>query len=158
LKNDKAKKSDPFTTEEIAQLNATIQEYEKVLDGAKDDIAMKGKQLDVALRENPSLSYFYGVRKAELSVLHKKVEARVYAIRGRLHRWFKENDSRTSSERQLDKYVDSHEEYLTAVEVLLWIEEVYKKYIEIETALEKRGFALRDFTSARIKEVYRDVI
>jgi len=158
LKNDRSKKSDPFTPDEVEKLNATIQEYEKTLEGATADIALKGKSLGDAQREQASLAYFYGVRKAELHVLHKRTEARVYAIRGRLHRWYKENDSHAASERQIDKYVDSNEEYLTAMDVLLWVEEIYKKFVEVDNAFEKRGFAIRDHTESRVKDVYRDVI
>lgn len=158
MKPEKHKKSDPFTPDEIEQLNTTLQGYEKALEGAAADIAMKGKSLGDAQREQASLAYFYGVRKAELYILFKRTETRVYAIRGRLHRWFKENDSRAASERQIDKYVDSHEEYLTSMDVLLWIEELYKKFVEVDNAFEKRGFAIRDHTESRVKDVYRDVI
>ena len=155
---ERKKKSDPYTIEEIEELQKRLEAYEEVLKNADNDIAMKGKMLGDAQREQASLAYFYGVRKAELSILHKQVEAKVMAIRGRRHRFYKEHDSLHSSERQIDKYVDADEEYLTAVEVLLWIEEVYKKFQEVDESFIKRGFAIRDFTEARVKEVYQDII
>lgn len=158
MKTQKPKKSDPFTPEEVQELIDTLQRYEAHLENADKDIAMKGKLLGDAQREQASLAYFYGVRKAELGALVKRIDTKVSAIRGRLHRWYKENDSLNSSERQIDKYVDQHEEFLTAMEVYLYADEVYKKYIEVDESFIKRGFAIRDFTEARIKEVYKDVI
>jgi len=154
----KQKTSDPYTAEEIAQMHETLQKYEETLSKAEADIAMRGKLLGEAQREQGSLAYFYGVRKVELAVMFKRAETKVFAIRGRLHRWFKENDALGSSERQIDKYVDTHEEYVTAMEVMFYVEEVYKKFVEVEEALTKRGFAIRDYTEARIKEVYKDLI
>ena len=142
----------------MLEIHRELENYESLFDQAEADISMKGKMLGDAQREQASLSYFYGVRKVELSIMLKRAEARMYAIRGRLHRWFKENDALSSSERQIDKYIDTHEEYIASVEVMLYVEEVYKKFVEIEEALTKRGFAIRDYTEARIKEVYKDVI
>lgn len=156
--NARAKKSDPYTPDEVLEIHRELENYESLFDQAEADISMKGKMLGDAQREQASLSYFYGVRKVELSIMLKRAEARMYAIRGRLHRWFKENDALSSSERQIDKYIDTHEEYIASVEVMLYVEEVYKKFVEIEEALTKRGFAIRDYTEARIKEVYKDVI
>lgn len=154
----KSNKSAAFTKEEVAQLFETLDKYRFVREDVDGELALKGKELGVAQREHASRAYYWGARKAEISVIVKRLEAKVAAIRGRLVRWYKDNDAINSSERQIEKYVDAHDEFLTANEVLLEAEELYRQYLEIEAAFEKRGFIIRDHTNSRIHEVHRDVI
>jgi hypothetical protein len=159
LKNDKPKKSDPFTKEEVEEILNSLTRYETEIELARERVAIRGKSLAEAQKEQAAWPVYYGMMRAELGVMHKRIETRVFAIRGRLHRFYKEHDSLHSSERQLDKYVDSSEEFLAANELLLHVEELYKKYSEvIENGFDKRGFALRDFTTAREKEFHNEIL
>ena len=142
----KRRKSDPYTPEEIKDIFDTLKKYEDVYRGAEADIIVKGKELTIAVREHAQLAYFYNVRKAEIKTMLKQAATRKAAIRGRLHRWFKENDSLDSSERQIEKYIDAHDDFISAEEVENYIDEVYHYYLAIEDAFNKRGFNLRDLT------------
>ncbi|TFH10491.1 MAG: hypothetical protein E4H14_02400 [Candidatus Thorarchaeota archaeon] len=153
------RKSDAVTPAEVQQITEDLQRYDAELEQAEARITLRGKSLAEAQKEQTAWPIYYALRRAELSIMSKRMDARVSAIRGRLHRWYKENDALNSSERQLDKYVDSHDEFLTAVELQLYVDEVYKKYNEIlEYGFDKRGFALRDFTQARIHEIHNEIL
>jgi hypothetical protein len=156
---DKPKKSDPLSQEEVAKLLDSLTIYEKELEKAEERVTMRGKSLAEAQKEQTAWPVFYGMKRAEIYVIFKRLDSRVAAIRGRLHRFYKEHDSLGSSERQIDKYVDANEEFLAANELLLHVEEIYKKYNEvIENGFDKRGFALRDFTQARVHEIHNEIL
>jgi hypothetical protein len=159
LKKEPPKKSDPLTKQEVDDILVSLTKYETELELVRDRIAIKGKSLAEAQKEQASWPVYYGLLRAELGVMFKRLETKVFAIRGRLHRFFKEHDALGSSERQIEKYVDSNEEFLAANELLLHIEELYKKYGEIiENGFDKRGFALRDFTVARQHEFHNEIL
>lgn len=152
------RKSDPYTPTEIKEILTRLQQYEQVLDNVENDIAMKGKQLGDAQREQASLGYFYDVRKVEVGTILKSIESKIASIRGRLHRMMKEQNALDSSERQIEKYIDAHDEFITANELKLYAEELYKKFCDVEIAFTRRGFVIRDFTNARIAQVHKDII
>lgn len=159
MKKQQKKLSDSFTRDEVEELMASLTTYEEDVSKARERVAITGKSAAEAQKEQAAWPVYYGMRRAELAVKVKRLEARVYAIRGRLHRWYKEHDSLGSSERQIDKYVDSNEEFLAANELLLHVEELYKTFNEIiENGFDKRGFALRDYTTARVNEFHNEPI
>jgi hypothetical protein len=138
----------------FANLPQIIADYEQAFANITQDLAVKGKMLEVALREQASNSYYYESRKAELKVLLKYMDSQVAKVRGTLIRRYKENYSRDLGERQLNNYVDAETDYLTVYELYLECEELYEKYSAACDAFTKRGFALRDITNARCDSVH----
>jgi hypothetical protein len=140
-------------------MQATLEKYEEELDKAESRISMRGKSLAEAQKEQTAWPIYYALRRAELTIIWKRMSARVAAIRGRLHRFMKETDAMGSSERQIEKYIDANDEFLCANELLLYVEEVYKKYNEVlDHGFDKRGFALRDITQARIHDIHNETL
>lgn len=151
--------SDPLSKTEVQTLLASLTSYEEDISKAEERITMRGKSLAEAQKEQTAWPVYYGMRRSELRAIVKRLEARIAAIRGRLHRHYKEYDSLGSSERQIEKYVDSNEEFLAANELFLHADELYQKYNEIiENGFDKRGFALRDFTQARIHDIHNEIL
>ncbi|TFG95219.1 hypothetical protein E4H12_13715, partial [Candidatus Thorarchaeota archaeon] len=89
----KPSKSDSLTKAEVADLLTSLTPYEDEYKLAADRITMRGKSLAEAQKEQTAWPVFYGVRRAELAIKFKRMEVRVYAIRGRLHRFYKEHDA-----------------------------------------------------------------
>lgn len=134
-------------------LPALVAQYEDDLSHAEANLQIRGKMLDEALKEQGSWPIYYAQRRAELKTLLKYLDTQVSAVRGRLARRYVENYSRQLGERVMNSYIDAEQEYLQMNELYLEIEELYNKYDAVCDAFEKRGFALRDLTTARVHNI-----
>lgn len=127
--------------------------YENDLAECQQNLTIKGKTLEFALKEQPTWSAYYGERAAELSSLVKFMDMHVNRIRGHHTVRYKENYNPALSERMMDKYIDKEEDFLDMYEMYLEVKELHEKYVMVLEAFNRRGFALRDITQSRIAEI-----
>lgn len=132
-----------------------IHEYDNEIKEAEDRLRIRGKLLEVAQQEQCAWPLFYEVRKTELKSLVKYFQAEVARVRGTHVRRYTENYSRQLGDRAMNGYIDAEESYLQMNQLLLEVEELYDQYVSICEAFTKRGFALRDLTSAKIAEIHK---
>lgn len=137
----------------LEHLPAILADYEAEINKAEPLLQIKGKMLQQALAEQPGWACYYGQLKVELKSIVKEIEMKVAAKRGELFQRFNENHSRELGERVIGQYINNHFEYLNVYAIQLEVEEVYEKASEVVAGFEKRGFALRDLTAARVAEV-----
>ena len=127
-----------------------IEEYETVLKGYKKDLEIKGKKLEHANREQPSLHSYYDERRIELHTLVKYFEGQISRVRGKLYKDYTETYSRELSDRMKDKYIDNENAYLTMFELYLEIKELHDKFNSVVDAFKSRGFVLNNITKIRV--------
>lgn len=132
--------------------------YDLDINKSVGKLSMVGKTAGQALRDQPNDSAYYAMRKAEVNKLVKFMELQIDACRSRLFRKYTDVPSKELSDRTKDKYIDNEQEYLELYEILLEIKEVHEKFDAICTAFDRRGFALRDWTSLRVHEMESYVI
>lgn len=137
----------------FVNLPVLIAEYEDAFKEIEQNLTIKGKTLEAALKEQSTWPIYYDARRAELKTLLKYLDGQVSRVRGQLTKRYKENYSRDLGERQLNSYIDQEEEYLRIYELYLECEELYEKYAAAVEAFSKRGFALRDLTLARVNQI-----
>lgn len=137
----------------LSNFYTILESYESDLLECKDNIAIRGKTLETALKEQPAWSAYYGERAAELSTLVKYMDVQVNRVRAQHTVRYKENYNPALSERLMDKYIDKEQDYLDMYEMYLEVKELHEKYIQVLEAFNRRGFALRDITQARIAEI-----
>lgn len=130
-----------------------IAQYEDDFDKVADNLRITGKLLGECLREQGTWPIYYSQRRAELKTLLKHMDGEVSAVRGGLAKRYVENYSRALGERVMNSYIDSEAEYLSMNSLYLEILELYEKYDAAVDAFEKRGFALRDLTLARVHSI-----
>lgn len=130
-----------------------LDEYETAFDSIEANLTLKGKTLDHALKEQSTWPIYYEMRKSELRTIVKYMDDQVNKVRGQLTRKLVENYSRQLGERLLGTYVDAEPEYVKMRELYLEVEELYDKYSAAAEAFTKRGFALRDLTTARVHQI-----
>lgn len=140
------------------KLPAVLESYEDDLEKSRGIMAIEGKTFDQAYKEQCAWPIYYGRRRQEVKTLVKYMESQVAKTRGGLYRKFVENHNRDLGERTIEKYINNEQEYLRMNELLLEVEELYEVFGAIMDAFDKRGFALRDATTARAAEFYRDSI
>jgi hypothetical protein len=139
--------------DKFSNLPTLIVEFEEAFEGIEENLRLSGKALDKALNEQSTWPIFYAQRRAELKTIMKYLDAQVSAARGRLARRYVENYSRTLGERVMNSFIDSEDEYLKINELYLEIAELHDKFDDAVSAFDKRGFALRDLTAARIATI-----
>lgn len=127
--------------------------YEQAFAEVADHLRITGKTLDAALKEQGTWPIYYSTRRAELKTLLRHMEDRVSATRGTVTRRFVENYSRSIGERVMSTFVDADPEYLRIRELYHEVEDLYSRYDAAVDAFEKRGYALRDLTNARIHQL-----
>lgn len=136
--------------ERFKNLPAILADYNDELKGAEQDIQIKGKSLEGANRENPSLYSYYDQRRVELKTLVEFMDNQVQRTRGRLFRTFTENNNRDLSDRAKDKFIDGEQAYLDIFEIYLEVKEVCESYASIVEAIKFRGYSLNNITKARV--------
>lgn len=133
-----------------SKLPTLIAEYEDAFANVEEHLKLTGKILDTALKEQGAWIIYYAQRRAELKTVLKYLDDRVSAVRGALAKRYVENYPRSLGERVMSSYIDSEPEYLNIRELYLEVEDLYARYDAAVDAFEKRGYALRDITNARI--------
>lgn len=141
----------------FANLPTLIAEYETSLEEAERILPVKGKTLDAALKEQTAV-VFFDQRRAEVKSLVKYMEVQVAKVRGGLVRRLNESHAKALGERMINSYIDNEDSYVQMHELLLEVEELYEKYTAVVEAFNKRGFALRDITQARIADVHDSIL
>lgn len=145
----------PDLGEKYCKLPAILEEYEGEIDLVEDRLRIKGKLIEEAQREQCSWPIFYEARRVELKTLVKYFDDQVSKVRGALVRRYTEEYSRSLGERAINSYIDADTSYLKMRELYLEVEELYEKYAAIADAFTKRGFALRDLTTAKVNQLHQ---
>lgn len=138
---------------ELTDIPSLVAQYEEDLSSYTENLTITGKTLERALKEQPTWSAYYGEKLVELDILVKYMEAQVKRVRGKLVVQYNENYNPALSERMMDKYIDKEPEYLSIYDFMLEIKGIRDKYELVLEAFNRRGFALRDLTAARVAEV-----
>lgn len=146
------------TTSNITKIVNALVPYENGLKNAIDNVTIKGKTLEVALREQPTWSAFYLERSIELSTLCKQLEQELKRIRSNLTVRYNENYNPALSERMIEKYIDKESEYCTMYEIYLEVKELHSKYEGLVDVFKSRGFTLRDITLSRVHDIQGDTL
>lgn len=135
------------------KLPGLLVEYDEHLAAAQERLAVKGKIVEEALKEQAAWPVFYDEKRRELNTLVKYLDMRVNAVRGGLMRAYTENYSRELSDRMKDKYIDNEAEYQTVYQVYLEVHELAEKYEAVVDAFKTRSFALRDIVLLRVNQM-----
>lgn len=131
-------------------LPQVIDTYQKALEEVEDNLKIRGKRLEWANVEQAAWLSYYDERRIELRVLVKHLEAKVQRKRGQLWIFYTEQYNRELGPKDKDQYINTDEQYLTQYDLLLEVEELYKKYDSVVEAFRSRGYALRNITEIRV--------
>lgn len=142
----------------LENLPDLIAQYEKDIVSISDNLAVKGKMLHAAQKDQAQWPFYYDERRAELKIVLKYIQLRVDKVRGELLVKYNENYSRALPERIMQQYIDKEDKYLAVAELHLEVEEIYLKYDAAVEAFNKRGFAMRDVTTALQHQVHDTVL
>lgn len=142
----------------IAALAAAMSNFHEDIDLARERIALRGKTLEEANKEQATWFVRYYQLKAEADKICKNASALVDAMRGVYFQRYTENHSRDLSDRAKDKYVDKEDDVLACTEVYLEAKQLYDELSGICEAFTTRGYALRNITDLRVHEIHNNLL
>lgn len=140
------------------QLPHLFIKYHDELDQVEDRLALTGKTMERALKDQGQYPIKYADQLAELKTLNKYVGLEIGRVRGRLFKQITERHSIDLSDRAKDKIIDTEPEYLQYAELQLEIQELLDKTEAVVNAFTTRGFALRDITQLKINQLANSVL
>ncbi|MBV1952718.1 MAG: hypothetical protein KUG64_11060 [Cycloclasticus sp.] len=143
--------------EDNSNLFDILDNYESIMEGFEDNLAIEGKSLERANVEHASWMSYYDQQRIEMRSLMKHYEHKIETVRSRLWVGYTETMSIALTTRDKDMYINREDAYLEAKEMFLLVEELYKKYESVVELFKQRGFALRNITNVRVAAL-EDVI
>lgn len=129
-------------------------DYEDKLVGYENNIQIKGKTLEQALKEQASWYAYYNERRIELNSIVKYLDQQLKKIRAELYVQYNENYNPALTDRAIEKYIDRENTVLNMNRIILEAQEIIEKYDMILDAFNRRGFALRDITASRVNDIH----
>lgn len=144
--------------ERFKNLPSILATYDDELKNSEQELAIKGKSLENANKENPSLYAYYDQRRLELKTLVDYMDNQVQRARGRLFRTFTENFNRDLSDRAKDKFIDNEQGYLDIYEIYLEVKDLQQQYESVVEAFKLRGYALKNITEIRVHQIENVVL
>lgn len=148
----------PNLGKDLERLPDFISEYEQDIVDAKKHIAIDGKSLALANKEQASWQVYYAMRRSEVYVVLKYMEFLVEKTRGRLFKSYTERGNRDLSDRAKERYIDNEDIYLSKHELYLEVKEIYDKFDAIVDGFKSRGFALNNLTRLRIESLENETV
>lgn len=143
--------------EKYKNFNKVFEKYAELVVSYEQELAIEGKQLETANREQPTWIAYYDERRVELKIYVEFFEMEIQKVRAKLLKGM-EQYPRDLSDRMKEKYIEGEESYLNVYEKYLEVKELYGKFDSIVKAFEQRGFALRNITNARVASVHDAII
>lgn len=137
-------------TGKFANLVTMIIQYEKDMADADKNLEIKGKTLERANVENASWHFYYDQRRAEIANIVRFLESEVEKVRGNLYKSYKEGHSIALSDREIGRYIDTEQAYLTVYRMLLEVKELHDKYQGLVESFTTRGYALNNIVRIRV--------
>lgn len=143
---------------DLSNIVEILDKYERALAGVDKELELKGKPIQQANSENPSLLAYYDERKVELKSLMQFVDMHVEKVKGELWQRYTENHSRDLSSRDKDMYIKKDPEYLKRYQLFLCVQDLYMRYEATVEAFVARGFSLRNITNLRVAQIENGTI
>lgn len=142
----------------LAELPATFERYEAAISDIEDQLRVTGKTLEQALKEQAAQPIYYEQRKAEIKAVVRFLEAKVDEERGVLTRKYIEQSSIRLTERAMNSYIDHEKSFQQINNLLIEAKQLLDTYEAITEAYSKRGYALRDVTTARVHDIHNYIL
>lgn len=144
--------------ENYSNLPNVLKPFYDDLENVKDILRLDGKLLTKANSENSAWLFYYDQKKVELHTLVKFFKMEEDRIRSSLFKKYKENYSLSLTDREINRYIDGEEKFLSINKLKLEVEELYETYQAIVNALTSRNYALTNITKLRIASLENEEI
>ncbi len=142
----------------LENLPNVLIDFEEILIGYENNIQVKGKTLEMALKEQASWYSFYNQNRLELNTIISYLESKLKRIKAKFYIQYNENYNPKLGERAIEKYIDSEQDVQHMQDLILECQNLLDKYDMILDAFNRRGFVLNNITACRVNEVHESTL
>ncbi len=118
----------------------------------RDALSFKGKTLNEANNEQAEWPVYVDERLGELKNMCRRLETTVEMVRGDIVRELKSGTGLDVG-REIGKFVDRDDKFLTINEYFLMFDELREKYQALSEAWKTRGYALRNKVDMLVHQI-----
>lgn len=129
-------------------------DFDEILIGYENNIQVKGKTLEMALKEQASWYSYYNQNRLELNTIISYLESKLKRIKSNFYIQYNEHYNPKLGERAIEKYIDSEQDVQNMQDLILECQNLLDKYDMILDAFNRRGFVLNNITACRVNEIH----
>lgn len=129
---------------DLSNIDDILSPIHDIINDAKDDINLEGKNIAVANVEQSSLIAYYDEIKSELKYLVDYYDVMLKKKRGTLYEDILNNFSKSLNDRAIDKLIDADKSYVEMYRSALETKRTYDKVSSIVNSLTQRSYSLNN--------------
>ena len=137
----------------LNRIPAQIELYEQLIQAAEPLFELEGKKLGEVIAHHAQELMLYDVMLQECKTIEDTVRVKLEEIESTLYRRLNETNQRALGTRDLQQYIKSEPQYVSAYEILLEVVHVKRKLEAIVEALKSLGWSLNNITKLRIAQL-----
>lgn len=131
---------------DLKVLDSVIELYQNDLMEADDIIKLKGKQIDFANVEHSGWANYYHQKGVEVKNIRDYVEMKLDEVQGQLWMKYTEHYDRQLAQKDIERYIKQHAEYLDMYEKYLKVNELWGQFERVRESFKTRGYNLNNLT------------
>ena len=131
---------------DLKVLDSVIELYQNDLMEADDIIKLKGKQIDFANVEHSGWANYYHQKGVEVKNIRDYVEMKLDEVQGQLWMKYTEHYDRQLAQKDIERYIKQHAEYLDMYEKYLKVNELWGQFERVRESFKSRGYNLNNLT------------
>lgn len=127
--------------------------YEQLIDAAEPCFQLEGKGLENACKNHAKDLMFYDMMFQECKTIEETIKYMIEGLESSLYRKINDSSQKALGTREIQLYIKSEPQYISAVEILLEVVHTKRKLESIVEALKSMGWSLNNIVKLRIAQL-----
>ena len=132
--------------------------YEELIDAAEACFELHDKNLEDACKNHAKDLMFYDMMLQECKTIEETIREKVEEIESSLYRKINDSSQKALGTREIQLYVKSEEQYVSAMEILLEVVHTKRRLESIVEALKSMGWSLGHIVKLRIAQLENTIL
>lgn len=145
-------------TGELSKIPELLGALEVDVQQVELDLAIRGKSLEEANREQPELYFKYNFIYQKLKAIAKMIDCKIDHAKSLKYKNYKSGSNVSLNTTDLNQWVTGEKDIQAMYTVAILLDEYLYQYDAIVKAFEMRGYSLKNVTESRINAVNSMVI
>lgn len=131
-------------------IESILDEYENKISGWKDDLSLKGKNIEVANVQQASYAAYYDEMKVEIKSLYEYYDMRIKEVRSAALQMIDKHSSKAYTTTEKERLIDSDPSFIKYKRIIIEISEIYNTLLSISDLFKDRKFLLNNIVKIRV--------
>jgi hypothetical protein len=142
----------------LSKVPGRIDVYEQLIEAAEACFQLEGRNLEDACKNHAKDLMFYDIMLQECKTIEETIKARIEEIEATLYRQINDSSQKALGTREIQLYIKSEPQYISAMEILLEVMHVKRKLESIVEALKSMGWSLGHIVKIRISQLENTIL